>query len=247
MSVPVQHLSAPQQTPILDHAREEFARRAALSLAGRREPEPSPGLAIASVLSLSTRAFPGERAAVVYCAPPPGWGLSATPTSRYTWRAVEHFLSRWSPRLTAVAFSGYEPVGQPGLIDAVQRARGLGLAAAVHTDGAHPGRLAAALPLLDWVSLFVPLTEEGLNDGLRECIHALTLSGVPFECWSRSGDPDGGVAAGLATAVALSAAGVRSYRVECGEAGMSAEERAMWRDLGRWFPSFSLAGGEDDR
>jgi pyruvate formate lyase activating enzyme len=52
-------------------------------------------------------------------------------------------------------FSGGEPTRQVALLDAAREVREAGFGVGLHTSGAYPRRLAAVLPLVDWVGLDV--------------------------------------------------------------------------------------------
>lgn len=125
------------------------------------DPGPGAGLRVAGLAKLSTCDWPGMLAATVFCQGcpwhcrychnpeliPPG-GPAPVP-----WQQVLSFLRRRRGLLDAVVFSGGEPTMQLGLIPALRAARDLGFATGLHTNGAYPRRLAAALAdgLLDWV------------------------------------------------------------------------------------------------
>ncbi|GAA2958347.1 anaerobic ribonucleoside-triphosphate reductase activating protein [Microbacterium schleiferi] len=69
------------------------------------------------------------------------------------WRDVVTFLDHRRGQLDGVVFSGGEPTMQTALLPAIDDARCLGLRIGLHTGGAFPQRLDAALPALDWVGL----------------------------------------------------------------------------------------------
>ncbi|MCL2490215.1 MAG: anaerobic ribonucleoside-triphosphate reductase activating protein [Propionibacteriaceae bacterium] len=118
-------------------------------------------LVLAGLARLSTCDWPGKLAATVflqgcpwrcgYCQNP-SLADCATPGAT-TWAETLAFLFRRRGLLDGVVFSGGEPTRQPGLVDALAQVRGLGFATGLHTAGAYPNRLGAALPLLDWVGL----------------------------------------------------------------------------------------------
>jgi len=92
--------------------------------------------------------------------------------------------------LDGVVFSGGEPTRQPGLVDALAQVRGLGFATGLHTAGAYPKRLGAALPLLDWVGLDIkapPATYDritGVKSSADKAFQSLRLvleAGVDYE------------------------------------------------------------------
>jgi pyruvate formate lyase activating enzyme len=70
-----------------------------------------------------------------------------------TWREVLAFLEQRRGQLDGVVFSGGEPTMQTALLPAIDDARRLGLRVGLHTGGAFPQRLDAALPAIDWVGL----------------------------------------------------------------------------------------------
>ena len=93
--------------------------------------------------------------------------------------------------LDGVVFSGGEPLAQSGLPDALAQVRALGYATALHTAGMYPERLAAALPLLDWVGLDIkaPLHRYDAITGVPgsgvkawDALRRLLGSGVAYEC-----------------------------------------------------------------
>lgn len=105
--------------------------------------------------------FPNELAAVVFCLGCP-WRcaycqnpelIMQRSSRQIPWREVLSFLGRRQGLLDAVVFSGGEPTLQGGLVEALYQVRGLGFKTGLHTSGAYPKRLDAALDLLDWVAM----------------------------------------------------------------------------------------------
>lgn len=143
--------------------------------------------------------FPGRLAAVVFCQGCP-WRcgychnphlLPARGEAR-AWPEVAAWLETRRGLLDGVVFSGGEPLLQRGLAAALADARALGFATALHTAGVYPRRLAAVLPLLDWVGFDVkaPFGDyarvtgvASANDGgaAREALSLLLASGVAHE------------------------------------------------------------------
>lgn len=126
-------------------------------------------LPVADVMPLSTIDFPGQLAAVIFTQGCP-WRCSYCYNShlqawraprRWRWAEVEDLLQCRRGLLQAVVFSGGEPAAHTGLAPALRRVRALGYLTGLHTAGAYPERLAALLPLLDWVGLDIkaPLDE----------------------------------------------------------------------------------------
>lgn len=106
------------------------------------------------------------------------------------WVDVLSFLEGRRGLLDGVVFSGGEPTAQPDLPDAVAAVRRLGFAVGLHTAGPWPDRLAAVLPLLDWVGFDTKAPIEdyaaitgvpGSGDKARESLSMLVGDGVPFE------------------------------------------------------------------
>ncbi len=124
--------------------------------------EPRP-LTLGGLVPFSTVDYPGALAAVLftqfcplacrYCHNPhlrPRHG-----TRMLVWQEVLTWLARRRHLLDAVVISGGEPTLQPGLAAALGRLRGLGFRTGLHSAGLAPRRLAAALPMLDWVGFDV--------------------------------------------------------------------------------------------
>ncbi len=118
-------------------------------------------LRVGGITPLTTIDFPGELAAVLYCQGCPwrcrychnGHLLTPENSNLLDWREVLAFLEQRRGLLDAVVFSGGEPTLQHGLPDAIAEVRSLGFQVGLHTAGCYPDRLAALLPLVDWVGL----------------------------------------------------------------------------------------------
>jgi len=117
---------------------------------------------VGGLAPFTTIDFPGRLAAVVFCQGCP-WRcgychnphlLPARGEAR-AWPEVAAWLETRRGLLDGVVFSGGEPLLQRGLAAALADARALGFATALHTAGVYPRRLAAVLPLLDWVGFDV--------------------------------------------------------------------------------------------
>ena len=120
-------------------------------------------LRVGGLTPLSTTDWPGMLAAVVFCQGCP-WRcrychnpdlIPPRGENESPWEDVLAFLRRRQGLLDGVVFSGGEPTLQPGLADAMREVRALGFKIGLHTGGAYPRRLAAVLPLVDWVGLDV--------------------------------------------------------------------------------------------
>ena len=156
-------------------------------------------LRIGGLTPLTTIDFPGRLAAVVFCQGCP-WRcgychntalLDAGEPAALSWAAVEQLLRRRRGLLDGVVFSGGEPTLQAALPDALARVRELGFATGLHTAGMYPERLAALLPLLDWVGLDIkgPLhrydaitATPGSGARAWASLRHLLASGVAHEC-----------------------------------------------------------------
>lgn len=135
-------------------------------------PAPAHTLRIGGITPLTTIDFPGRLAAVLYCQGCP-WRcsychnpelLDATTPAEMDWPQVLAFLRKRQGLLDGVVFSGGEPTLQAGLPQALEEVRALGFATALHTGGMYPERLAAVLPLLDWVGLDIKGPEHRYAD-----------------------------------------------------------------------------------
>ena len=135
-------------------------------------PAPAHTLRIGGITPLTTTDFPGRLAAVLYCQGCP-WRcsychnpelLDATTPAEMDWPQVLAFLRKRQGLLDGVVFSGGEPTLQAGLPQALEQVRALGFATALHTGGMYPERLAAVLPLLDWVGLDIKGPEHRYAD-----------------------------------------------------------------------------------
>ncbi|MHB1402662.1 MAG: anaerobic ribonucleoside-triphosphate reductase activating protein [Thiobacillus sp.] len=155
-------------------------------------------LRVGGLTPLSTTDWPGMLAAVVFCQGCP-WrcGYCHNPglipprgDHEIPWEDVLVFLRRRQGLLDGVVFSGGEPTAQAGLADAMREVRALGFKVGLHTGGMYPQRLAAVLPLVDWVGLDVkaPFAEYARVTGVAgsgERAHAglleVVASGVAHE------------------------------------------------------------------
>lgn len=143
--------------------------------------------------------YPGQLAAVVFvqgCAWRCGYchnpHLQQRPaTSPLDWRDILATLARRRGLLDAVVFSGGEPTTDPALADAMRQVRALGFKVGLHTACIYPDRLAAVLPLADWVGFDVKAPFDdyhiitrvpGSGVAARACVQAILASGVAYEC-----------------------------------------------------------------
>ncbi|CAM5342896.1 7-carboxy-7-deazaguanine synthase [Thauera mechernichensis] len=168
-------------------------------------------LRVGGLTPLTTIDFPGRLAAVVFCQGCP-WrcGYCHNPQlippdspSPVPWDEVLAFLHRRRGLLDGVVFSGGEPTLQTGLSGALRAVRAMGFETALHTAGMYPARLAAVLPLLDWVGLDIKAPAErydaitatpGSGERMAQSLDLLLASGVDHECrttWHESLFPRG--------------------------------------------------------
>lgn len=156
------------------------------------------GIEIGGFARLSTCDWPGELAATVFCQGCP-WAcrychnaplISAGRGAGPAWAEVLAFLHTRRGLLDAVVFSGGEPTLQRSLPEAIREARAMGFRIGLHSAGPYPARLAAVLPLLDWVGFDVkaPFADyeritgsPGSGERARESLSLLAASGVAFE------------------------------------------------------------------
>ncbi|MEV0895934.1 anaerobic ribonucleoside-triphosphate reductase activating protein [Actinoplanes sp. NPDC049802] len=187
-------------------------------------------LRIGGLSRLSTCDWPGRLVATVFCQGCP-WtcrychnpqlipGGTATTVS---WDDVTELLRRRAGLLDGVVFSGGEPTMQAALLPAIHEVREIGFDVGLHTGGAHPRRLAALLPLVDWVGLdikalprlYPAVTGSAVAaDRAWASLRLVLESGVAYEVRTTvdEGTDDDAVAemAGL-----LARAGVRSYAIQ---------------------------------
>lgn len=119
-------------------------------------------LLIGGITPFSTVDWPGKLACVAFLAGCP-WrcpycqnhALQSFGAATLDERDLYGFLEARHGLLDGVVFSGGEPLAQAATIDAMRHVRELGFQVGLHTCGCYPGRLADALPLVDWVGLDV--------------------------------------------------------------------------------------------
>ncbi|MEZ0448169.1 anaerobic ribonucleoside-triphosphate reductase activating protein [Cellulomonas sp. ICMP 17802] len=118
-------------------------------------------LAIAGLVPLSSCDWPGRLVATAFLQGCP-WRctychnvsiLDPRVPGTVPWADVLDLLDRRHGLLDGLVFSGGEPTRQAELVDAAREVRDAGFGVGLHTAGAYPRRLAAVLPLVDWVGL----------------------------------------------------------------------------------------------
>ena len=141
----------------------------------------------------------------------------------HTWTEVKTLLERRAGLLDGVVFSGGEPTIDPALPEAIAEVRSLGLAVGLHTACIYPRRLAAVLPMLDWVGFDIKAPFEkydtvtgmpGSGEPARHCMDIILASGVAHECRTTLHPALLSEAEVEQLAATLAAAGVRNYAVQ---------------------------------
>lgn len=143
-------------------------------------------LRVGGLVPLTTTDYPGLLASVIFCQGCP-WRcqychnphlLAVRGEQEIPWHDVLAFLRRRVGLLDAVVFSGGEPTLQAALSDAMRAVRELGFKVGLHTAGTHPQRLAAVLPLADWVGMDIkaPFADYAATTGARTSGEAAELS-----------------------------------------------------------------------
>jgi pyruvate formate lyase activating enzyme len=188
-------------------------------------------LCVGGLTPLTTIDFPGRLAAVVfcqgcpcrcgYCHNPHLWAAGAE--TEKSWQDVLNFLARRRGLLDGVVFSGGEPTLQSALPGAMGQVRELGFQLGLHTAGVYPARLAAVLPLLDWVGLDIKAPFQcyetvtcvpGSGERVRRSLDLVLRSGVDYECrttWHPGLFPESDLSA---LGEALTARGVTCWTVQ---------------------------------
>ena len=109
------------------------------------------------------------------------------------WKKFMDFLEQRKGMLDAVVFSGGEPLVQDTLGAAMDEVKALAYQIGLHTGGYRPAHLKEVFSKTDWVGFDIkaPLEAERYKDvtggiadveKVRESLHLLINSGVPFEC-----------------------------------------------------------------
>ena len=188
-------------------------------------------MAVAGLARLSTCDWPGRLAATVFLQGCP-WDcvychnpdlIDARAPGTIPWPDVLAFLRRRQGLLDGVVFSGGEPTRSPGLAEAIDAVRGLGLGVGLHTAGAFPNRLSAVLGRVDWVGLDIKalpadypavVGRPGSGERAWRSLGLLLSSGVEHEV--RTTVHPGSAAADRLPEIVrrLSALGVRSFALQ---------------------------------
>ncbi|WP_321892196.1 anaerobic ribonucleoside-triphosphate reductase activating protein [Paraburkholderia tropica] len=162
------------------------------------EPTPSPKLG--GVERFSSCDYPGKLACVVfvsgcpwrchYCHNPHLQTRNSAP-DRPSWPSIAAWLERRKGMLDAVVFCGGEPLVERFLPSMMAEVKALGFRVALHTGGGYPDRLAACLPLIDWIGFDVKAPFERYadvtqiarsGDAARRSLDLIVESGIEFEC-----------------------------------------------------------------
>ena len=155
---------------------------------------------VGGMVPFSSCDWPGKLAAVVFISGCP-WrcGYCHNPHllqrrhGSHDWPRLRTWLHGRRGLLDAVVFSGGEPLTEPALPAMLAEVRALGFATALHSGGAQPQRLAAVLPLLDWVALDIKTTRDaypaltgrsGSGDRAWQSLALLQQAAIAHECRS---------------------------------------------------------------
>ncbi|MEJ2117826.1 MAG: anaerobic ribonucleoside-triphosphate reductase activating protein [Alphaproteobacteria bacterium] len=155
-------------------------------------------LRIGGFARLSTCDWPGKLAATIFCQGCP-WScpychnphlIPAHGKEQHPWADILTTLEKRRGLLDGVVFSGGEPTSQKALLKAMQTVRAMGFNIGLHTGGPYPERLAAVLPLVDWVGFDIkaPFADyeritgvPGSGEKASASLRHLLASGVAYE------------------------------------------------------------------
>lgn len=230
-----------------------------------------PATGIAHISAPSATVWPGHSTCTIHIAQCP-WACHYCNTPQWQTRCMPehenpfppqraHSAMPWAEHLrdlmqhdvSAVIFSGGEPLSEPQLPALVRDLKNRGLAISLHTAGIYPNRLLSVLPLLDSVSLDIKTTAESY-DALTGTVHSAWSTGISLallldatctlECrttwhpaWLSEADL-------LIIAKQLAERGVRHYTVQTGVTPTTAAAQlsaAAQAQLRAWFERFDYA------
>jgi pyruvate formate lyase activating enzyme len=192
---------------------------------------PSTELRLGGLARLSTCDWPGELVATVFCQGCP-WacGYCHNPhlippyaEPGIAWPDVLSFLDSRRGRLDGVVFSGGEPTLQAALPEALRAVRALGFRTGLHTAGPYPARLAAVLPLVDWIGFDVKAPFDdyeritgvaGSGDKARASLMQVLASDIACDIRTTVHDALLDRAALVRLPSLLAALGVRAHRLQ---------------------------------
>ncbi|MEC5160336.1 MULTISPECIES: anaerobic ribonucleoside-triphosphate reductase activating protein [unclassified Janthinobacterium] len=226
-------------------------------------------LKVGGVTAFTATDYPGQLAAVVFvqgcpwrCAYCHNPHLQARPPrGALHWSALLAKLARRVGLVDAVVFSGGEPTMDPALPDAIAEVKALGFKIGLHTACVYPKRLAAVLPLVDWVGFDIKAPFDryaritGVADSgaqARACAEAVIASGVEYECRTTIHPSLLAEAEVLELADTLAGMGVDNYALQifrpqgCGDGALNAvatagyPSQAALARIGARFTRFTL-------
>ncbi|MGZ5115542.1 MAG: anaerobic ribonucleoside-triphosphate reductase activating protein [Burkholderiales bacterium] len=155
-------------------------------------------LRIGGLVPFSSVDYPGHLSAVIFCQGCP-WRchychnqhlLPSRGSKHVAWDDIVQLLARRRGLLDAVVFSGGEPTLQPALLAAMRVVKSAGFKIGLHTAGIYPKRLAAVLPLVDWIGMDIKApfaayprvtTVSDSGRAARESAELILASGVAHE------------------------------------------------------------------
>lgn len=167
------------------------------SSSAKRAPR-SAELRVGGFVRLSTCDWPGELVATIFSQGCP-WAcgychnphlIPPNAKTDIAWSDVLCFLESRRGLLDGVVFSGGEPTLQAALPEAMRAVRALGFRIGLHSAGPYPERLAAILPLIDWIGFDVKAAfadyahitgVPGSGDKARESLRHVLASGIDCE------------------------------------------------------------------
>jgi anaerobic ribonucleoside-triphosphate reductase activating protein len=153
---------------------------------------------IGGIIPFTTIDYPGALAAVLFCQGCP-WRCpychnthlrAFSKKANYPWPRILELLKERKGFLDAVVFSGGEPIQQPDLKEAIQDVQALGFQAGLHTAGGDPDRLAAILPLINWVGMDIKAPFDryeritrmpGSGAAAKKSAQMIIASGISYE------------------------------------------------------------------
>lgn len=152
-------------------------------------------LRVGGFVRLSTCDWPGELVATIFSQGCP-WAcgychnphlIPPNAKTDIAWSDVLCFLESRRGLLDGVVFSGGEPTLQTALPEAICAVRALGFRIGLHSAGPYPERLAAVLPLIDWIGFDVKAAfaeyagitgVSGSGDKAKQSLRYVLASGI---------------------------------------------------------------------
>ncbi len=155
---------------------------------------------VAGLVPFTTIDYPGALAAVIFfkgcplrCpfCHNPDLQQPDSDTATLSWPEITAFLETHRRKLDGIVLSGGEPLMQEGILEIARQIKQFDFKIAVHTSGVYPEKLAALLPLVDWVGLDIksPFSKyetatgrDKMAPAVQKSLDILLASGTDFEC-----------------------------------------------------------------